>query len=136
MYNSNIKTLIAKLKAIEKLNEPINNSYSDIINNIELAEDYNIDFRHTLELNDEDFYINIKKIDEKTKLIKNYAVGIANRIKKTNKLRHDDEDHHNNKKTVKEMNPPHHKHEGDKERVKGISGNINDLINGYKDILN
>jgi len=136
MYNSNINTLIKKLESIDKLKEPISTTYSSILDNIMLAEDYNIDFRHTLELANEDFYINIKEIDKKTKLIKNYAVGINNRISKINKLRHDDENHHNNKKVVKNMNPPNHKHEGSKETVKGFSGNIDDLINDYKNILN
>jgi len=135
MYNTTLKTLVEKLATINKLEEVINKDYSSILNSIEIAEDYGVDFRHTLEMDDEDFYINVKKIDEKTKRIKNYAVGINSRSKKINQLRHDDEDHHNDKKQVKEVNPPHHKHLGKDEIVKGFSGNVNDMIQNFKNIL-
>lgn len=135
MYNSNIKKLIKKLSTIEKLEGPINDSYSEILEGIQLAEDYDIDFRHTLELDEDDFFINIKEIDEKTKNIKNYAVGLNCKLKAVNKLRHDDENHHNDKEVVKKESPPHHKHEGKNERVKGSSGDIDDLIDDFKKIL-
>ncbi len=135
MYSSNIKTLINKLEKIGKLREPISATYLDIINNIEIAQCYDMDFRHTLKLDDEDFFINKKAIDKKTKLIRSYAVGINDRNTKANRLRHDDEDHHDDKKSVKEINPPHHKHKGSEEMVRGFSGDIDDLINDYKNIL-
>jgi len=135
MYNTTIKKLIEELSTIQALETSIAEGYPDILDGIEFTEDYGVDFRQTLELEEQDFYINIKKIDEKTKNIKNYAVGLISRDKIINQLRHDDEDHHNSKKQVKEANPPHHKHEGKKERIKGSSGTLSDLIRDFKNIL-
>lgn len=135
MYKSNIKRLINKLSTIEQLEQPIVDTYDIILEGIENAEDYSIDFRHTLKLEKEDVYINIEEIDKKTKMIKQYALGIKDRIKRINKLRHDNKNHHNEKKIVKGMNPPHHKHIGKDETLKGFSGNIDDLVDDFKNIF-
>lgn len=135
MYESNIKKLITKLSTINKLEDPINNSYQEILEGIEIAEDYDIDFTFTLSLTEDDFFINIKEIDEKSKNIRKYAIGLKDRKKVINKLRHDDVNHHNDNANVKKFNPPHHKHEGEEEIVKGFSGNIDDLVEDFKNIL-
>lgn len=130
MYNKKIQDLVNALAAIEELSELIGMKYSDYEDAISLVNDGLLDeFADTICLKEDyNFFIRVGEIDEYTKLIKEYALGLQDRRSKKNIIRFDDADHHNDKSKVNGINPPHHKHHGKNERVEGCSGELKDII--------
>ncbi|MDS1315806.1 toxin-antitoxin system TumE family protein [Aliarcobacter butzleri] len=109
--------------------------YSYYEDTISLVNDGVLDeFADTICLRGEyDLYFRIGKIDEYTKLIREYALGVQDRRNKKNIIRFDDADHHNDKSKVNGINPPHHKHHGKHERVEGCSGDLKDIVKELKE---
>ena len=84
MYNKKIQDLVNALAAIEELSEPIGMKYSDYEDAISLVNDGLLDeFADTICLKEDyNFFIRVGEIDEYTKLIKEYALGLQDRRSK------------------------------------------------------
>lgn len=125
MQDSNIEDVVHAFMEIDAFAKSIATNYEEIKDSIEALKDGLIDeFRFSDTLEDMRwFYINIQKIDEITKQVREYAVGVSDE-KKDNIVRYDNKPHHNDIKSVKENNPPHHKHIGKDEDVYGFDGKL------------
>ena len=132
MEHTSLQELIHKCMEQESLADELSNKYDIIQDNITLTNDDILDeLRVTVLSENFNFYINIDEIDQQTKNIKKYALGLTNpQEDEINVIRYDNEPHHNDKPSVKKQNPPHHKHIGREQRVLGSSGNIDEILDG------
>ena len=132
MEHTSLQELIHKCMEQESLADELSNKYDTIQDNITLINDDILDeLRVTVLSENFNFYINIDEIDQQTKSIKKYALGVTNpQENEANVIRYDNEPHHNNKPSVKKQNPPHHKHLGKEQRVLGSSGSIDEILDG------
>lgn len=127
--------VINSLGEISSLSTSVAYDYSEMSDKIELSEDFGVEFRHMFEIENNHVYCNIDEVDIDTKLIKKYAIGVTCSQTKNNHIRYDDSPGHNHMSTVKNANPPHHKHIGKNERIEGFSGELSDVIKGIEKIL-
>ena len=132
MEQTSLQELIHRCMEQESLAAGLSNKYDTIQNNITLINDDILDeLRVTVLSENFNFYINIDEIDQQTKNIRKYALGVTNpQENEANVIRYDNEPHHNDKPSVKTQNPPHHKHLANEQRVVGSSGNIEEILNG------
>lgn len=122
-----ITELYHKLMEIDALSETLANDYEHIIEEIEISEEMNELFRKTFDFNGHDIYMQIHEIEEETKHIRVYAVGIQKDGE--NVARYDNRDHHQGL-----TNPPNHKHIGADEKVFDFDGRIDTLVQELSEI--
>lgn len=128
MVNSTrIDELIHKLMEIDVLGQAYTPNYSEIMDEIDFAEDVGAAFRNTVEINGHDVYVHIHEIEEDTRHIRAYAVGIQK--EGNNVVRYDNRDHHDGL-----THAPHHKHIGEDEKVFNYDGNVDTMIKELEEI--
>lgn len=117
-----------ELMRLKELSGPYSETYEEMQDEIDVSEDLGIAFRKTVDIKGHDIYVHIHELEEETKHIMKYAVGIEKEGK--NFVRYDNaKDHHDGL-----IYDPHHKHIGHDETVADFDGKIDTLIKELEEI--
>lgn len=113
---------------IDTIAQAYTTTYEETMDEVSISEDFSIAFRKTVDINGHDVYVHIHELEEETKHIKKYAIGIEKDGK--NMVRYDNaKDHHDGL-----VYDPHHQHIGEDEKVFDFDGRLNTLVNELEEI--